>query len=566
MSAGEFAPWAIEALIASTLLMGFVLLVRKPAQRALGPQLAYWLWALPVLRLVTPPLPAGWREQVAAPLSAASETVLVFMAPGINAAAPDPVAAPIPWLALAAGAWTLGALGFFLWHGAAHFAYVRRVVSPPATHARLTDGTTLVESEEAIGPVAFGVLKRFVAVPRDFAERYDADERRLALAHELGHHARGDLIANWLALAVLAVHWFNPLAWFAYRKFRADQELANDARVLSRLPAIERHAYACAILKAAHGRAITAACHLHTIEDLKGRLRMLKANRKSRRVVLAGATGIAALTVAGLGVTASGVAAKQLRTVAATQVVAMTQAVAPVAPVPSVAPAPDIKRVRKVILVKDGKTDTYEGADADAFIASHPEFTGSGGKTVRRQRIVIRNKDGKTETYEGAEAEAYLKAHPEMRPPMPPAPPAPVVGAVPPPPGVPPAPPSFTTHRMSFVMRDDGGTNRQVQVIDMPAFREAHCGIGPDKPASMTYNDEQGGQRTMVLCMDRIQKYAASQARTGMMSARMGIATARRAIESERNLTDAQRKQALAGLDQAQAELDQQTTEQNKGK
>ena len=63
-------------------------------------------------------------------------------------------------------------------------------------------------------------------------------------------------MANWVALAVLALHWFNPLAWYAFRAFRADQEMANDARVLARLGSAARHAYACAIVKAAHGGAI----------------------------------------------------------------------------------------------------------------------------------------------------------------------------------------------------------------------------------------------------------------------------------------------------------------------
>ena len=96
----------------------------------------------------------------------------------------------------------------------------------------------MIETDAATGPLAFGVLAHYVAFPRDFAERYDAAERELALAHELGHHARGDLLANWAALVVLALHWFNPLAWRAFRAFRADQEMANDARVLAgRAPA-----------------------------------------------------------------------------------------------------------------------------------------------------------------------------------------------------------------------------------------------------------------------------------------------------------------------------------------
>jgi hypothetical protein len=155
------------------------------------------------------------------------------------------------------------------------------------------------------------VVRRYVAFPRDFADRYDADERASALAHELGHHARGDLIANWAALAMLAIHWFNPIAWRAFRAFRADQEMANDARVLRGRDAAFRHAYACAIVKSAHGGAISAACHLHTIHALKGRLKMLSTTRKSRSRMLGGGVIVGALIVTGLGLTASGTQAAE---------------------------------------------------------------------------------------------------------------------------------------------------------------------------------------------------------------------------------------------------------------
>src|SRR3569623_1335055 len=173
----------------------------------------------------------------------------------------------------------------------------------------------VIETEAASGPLAFGIFRRYVAFPRDFAERYDDDERALARAHELGHHQRGDLIANWAALGVLALHWFNPVAWRAFRAFRADQEIANDARVLAGRDPVTRHLYACAIVKAAHGGAVSAACHLHTIEDLKGRLRMLTTNRPSRARLLGGVGVIAILTNAGLATPATGSqAAPRLRT------------------------------------------------------------------------------------------------------------------------------------------------------------------------------------------------------------------------------------------------------------
>src|SRR3546814_11183481 len=92
------------------------------------------------------------------------------------------------------------------------------------------DGIRVVETDAATGPLAFGVLRKYIAFPRDFAERYDEDERDLALAHERGHHARGALIANWAAVLALAVPWSNPNAWRALRAFRANQK-SNTPRV-----------------------------------------------------------------------------------------------------------------------------------------------------------------------------------------------------------------------------------------------------------------------------------------------------------------------------------------------
>jgi bla regulator protein BlaR1 len=332
--------WAIEALIASTLLMIGVLVVRTPVRRLFGPQVAYALWALPALRLLLPPMPQGWRA-IATPISRAGETIAVYvidpagMAPRstILASARDPSLGVSLGL-LAASIWGAGATAFLLWHLVRHNRFCARMLG---TAERLDDrqGVRVIASAAAPGPLAFGVVRRYVAFPQDFVERYDAEERELALAHEIGHHQRGDLIANWAALVILALHWFNPIAWRAFRTFRADQELANDARVLAGRSAVDRHIYACAIVKAAHGGALSAACHLHTITDLKGRLKMLTTARTSRRRLAIGSVSVAALVAAGLGMTASGTSAAEA---VAAKIRTDIQAVPPVPPAPSVPP------------------------------------------------------------------------------------------------------------------------------------------------------------------------------------------------------------------------------------
>ena len=63
MSWTEFHPFVQEAILttaAVSALVLFVLLIRKPFARRYGAKAAYLLWALPLARFVTPPLPGNW--------------------------------------------------------------------------------------------------------------------------------------------------------------------------------------------------------------------------------------------------------------------------------------------------------------------------------------------------------------------------------------------------------------------------------------------------------------------------------------------------------------------------
>jgi beta-lactamase regulating signal transducer with metallopeptidase domain len=308
--------WALETLVASTLLMLLVLIAREPVRRAFGSGVAYLLWLLPLARMVLPPLPASWRESAAAPIAAplihAGDAITVLMAAplGLKDAVAPAIHQPSSGL-IFAGLWALGAVLFLGWHWIAHLRFCRRMLMGSHGTATIAGSVRVLASDAAPGPLAFGVLRRYVAFPADFTERYDPDERDLALAHELGHHVRGDLLANWTALIVLSLHWFNPVAWRAFRAFRADQEMANDAWVLRGREAAFRHAYGRAIVKSAHGGAISTACHLHSVHALKRRLRMLSMARKSRARTMSGGAMVGVLAVVGLGITASGTQAAE---------------------------------------------------------------------------------------------------------------------------------------------------------------------------------------------------------------------------------------------------------------
>lgn len=547
--------WVLETFAATTVLMVLVLAVRRPVARHFGPDIAYALWVLPVLRLFMPPLPGAWRlSSLIAPLtqSADSDTGITFgvlnpdHAPqaaidnallqaqvelagrhaDLALVPPTPVAGGPGILMLLVGVWLIGAAAFLGYHLIAHRRFCANLMRRARIERTVAEGRVhVIETEAATGPLAFGIWRKYVAFPRDFSERYDPLERNLALAHELGHHLRGDLIANWVALVVLALHWFNPVAWRAFRAFRADQELACDALVLAgRAPAL-RHAYGRAIVKSAHGGAVSAACHLHTINELKGRLRMLsKHDRKSRTRVTAGVAGATLLSLAGLALTASGTQAVAGLRADVDKVVGSD----PLQQVPAAPPAPP-----------------EEPAEPAPPAAPAPSAT---AKTVKKIRIVTRDKDGKVTVTESDD--------------------------------------SARTDISRIIVRDGRVITADGKPFEAPRVISARCGGTRNDDVKIESRD--GDQRKIVICTDRIERRAAdaasrarlaeamadkhrvmalamtdkarvmavARADMGKRHALMSIKMARSTIEAQTSLSAEQKLAALKGLDEAMRELE----------
>lgn len=301
--------WIVETLAATTVLMVVVMLVRARVAAMFGPRIAYLLWLLPALRMVLPPLPDSFGpapiEQIPglARLSV-SDLPTIDLSAFQPATAAAPIAPSIDWATLLLGIWLGGALLMMAWHLIAYHRFVRSALRASVDLPEMdSNGIEVCASRLVEGPFAAGVLVPTIVLPHDYRTRYSAEELRLAMTHEAVHHHRGDLSINMVALAMLSLHWFNPVAWRAWRAFRADQELACDAVVLDGATADERCSYATALVKSACPRTPVAACSLNPRDQLKMRLRMMGEARER------GATGrmLAILLVgSGLALTASG--------------------------------------------------------------------------------------------------------------------------------------------------------------------------------------------------------------------------------------------------------------------
>lgn len=255
-------------LTASAVFAGacaLVLVLRLPVRRYLGATAAYRLWCLPLLCLLALALPAP------------SQRMPLQQATALPAALREAVALPagddgaggllLLW-------WCLGVGACLAWQGWLQHRFVRRLGRlQPLAHRRLP----LFRAEHDPGlPALVGLLRPRIVLPADFEQRYSAPQRALLLRHESVHWRRGDMPCNAVALLLLSLQWFNPLAYVALAAFRRDQEMACDARVLARRPR-QRRRYAEAMLLGGLETSMPPlGCPWPSRHPLKERLEMLK--------------------------------------------------------------------------------------------------------------------------------------------------------------------------------------------------------------------------------------------------------------------------------------------------
>ena len=271
-----------EILLTSSVLILGLLILRRAFREKISRRVQYALWALVLVRLLTPvslpPLdisvltmaePA--RETISARLEApaapaagpASQTfgpVSGAEEPAVSAA--KPVGSPAGVPAKGAGAapakvWTLteilgavwlaGAAGMGLWLVWSNLAFAARLrkyrmgMEVPGCKYPVY----MMESE-LDSPCLFGILRPAVYLTP--AAIRSEESLRHVLAHEETHARHLDPLWSLLRSVCLAVYWFDPLVWIAVSASRTDCELACDEGAVRTLGEEERLAYGKTLL------------------------------------------------------------------------------------------------------------------------------------------------------------------------------------------------------------------------------------------------------------------------------------------------------------------------------
>ncbi|MCK0128198.1 M56 family metallopeptidase [Erythrobacter sp. F6033] len=445
--------WLFDTLVWTAALIALVLVLRRPVTRWFGPQFAYALWALPMLRLLMPPitLPA-WLK----PEPAANEALTILPAqtsiapvatqntasglPSENGAAATDLVTPItpssslatlvealPLVEIGCAVWLIGA-AIFMWHRFSSYFELRSDLLAESREVGREGKVRLIETPGTNAPIAFGVIDPVIAMPEGFMAQPNRTARDLALAHELAHHHGRDLLINIAVQPLFALHWWNPLGRYGWLALRRDQEAACDARVMSNQPIEGRATYANLIASFAAGPnvapsntalAAPMACPVLGDKSIIHRLRSLNMTETSTRRRLAGRFMMGAAIIA-LPLTASITYAESIAPAAPAAPVAPAAPLAPgvniAPPAPPAPPVPPIAPAAvsaSAIVTIDPDTGVTIEQDADTSVYVY-ETADEDGKTrtktkTRVRKIELNNKGEKLTKEEREEILAELR-------------------------------------------------------------------------------------------------------------------------------------------------------------
>ncbi|MGK0305700.1 MAG: bla regulator protein BlaR1 [Gammaproteobacteria bacterium] len=233
--------WLIEQQIVISFLLLTLITLEAKAMKNLGAEVIYALWLLVPLLLIANNLPQDvitvddksiYRYIVE--IGAATNTVNI----GLNWT--------LIWLSGCLAILSLAAIAQWKIYRIAHFRSrkVKLGIALPNT-------LTVVKNNQLSSPVLSGIFKPTLLIPEGFHSQFSLRQQQLMINHELVHFHRGDNLYNLFALLFVAVFWFNPLSWLAYRAFRRSQELACDAAVLKQSSTEDQISYSKALVQCA---------------------------------------------------------------------------------------------------------------------------------------------------------------------------------------------------------------------------------------------------------------------------------------------------------------------------
>ena len=311
---------ALSTLLSLTLsgsvLIVLLLALRPLVRDRLGHSGYYYLWLVPLARLLLPVFPAirlpeGLTQALPEEVTAGE---LWLRAPDMALAGPDRQGAGADLLAMlpellvllwgtVAAALALRAVWRYVrclraleWESRPAGKRVQAVYGDACRMLEVTRPPRLLVCPGLRSPMQAGLLRPMVLLPD---ENSGEAVLRAALLHELTHYRRLDLCSKWLAEAAVCVHWFNPLVYVLRRELSRACELSCDEGVLRRLDESGRKVYGASLIALARPVSGPTKNNMTLAmsrdgEQLKERLYAIMKFQSKGKLTGAAAVGVAA--------------------------------------------------------------------------------------------------------------------------------------------------------------------------------------------------------------------------------------------------------------------------------
>lgn len=158
-------------------------------------------------------------------------------------------------------------------------------------------------SKYAATPMLIGLLRPTIVLPNN---EYTHEQLHSILLHELVHMRRFDIAIKWLTLIACAIHWFNPIVWFARREIDRACELACDEAVIRHMDSRAKQNYGDTLISVATDTKIPLPVLSTTMCEEKRALKerlmaIMKSKRHTKLAVFASGVIILLVTLVACG-------------------------------------------------------------------------------------------------------------------------------------------------------------------------------------------------------------------------------------------------------------------------
>ncbi len=255
----------LEWIVSSSVLAALMIVLRYLLRGHISLRLQYSIWLILLLRLLLPVSLGTSPVSVANALPQAAEfnyvqtnqsqgddSSVYIAPPQVDSDTSVPAQQPFDWAGLAMKLWAAGALVLLLWFAAINLSLWKKLCRSRRRLSVPDYPLSVYITNNIEAPCLFGLFRPCVYLTPETA--VDGPALRHVLEHERAHWRHGDHIWALMRGLCLALHWYNPLVWWAAVLSGRDAELACDEAALKRLGEEQRGSYGRTLLSITCGR------------------------------------------------------------------------------------------------------------------------------------------------------------------------------------------------------------------------------------------------------------------------------------------------------------------------